>query len=453
MTSEKMGTNDTNDKQVVDEDTSPQDNGVYDDNDPSLTKDSILGSIVPPLTPPSPTTKHHSSLSSSFAAAFAPIIDMDGTTVLITKTHKVLDFHSTMLFCIGSIFYMILSTMDYTWGVYELRSLPPNIYMADDDATLYDYIATNTDHNYADDYIPNMTMNGASVSYYQIYYICGGLCFAFAGTIDMITERSLWPIFRFLAGIFAVASAIYISGNDYFLSNIFNLVSVHCYLVDSILLLRYPRCCAVYPTWVVVDGDGDGGGGGKQKYKKKYLLFGDFSYFVGSAIDVVVSVLKFFHIIVCYLCLSYNTTSSHSHIFFNCTNQTYKKKLAYLWVFYWASDWNISICVSAVIGSALWLLCSLVYMKAFFKGDFYPNPDPTVLPPVRLSSVILDSVRTKSSLSLYHHHSDIFLWYGTKLSCTSTNEVSMCDGACNKKLMIYVEGGMINCRKYNVDVD
>lgn len=393
MTSEIMG---TNDKLVVEEDTSPQDVVVYDDNDPSFTKDSILGSIVPPVTPPPPSpTKHHSSLSSSFAVAFAPIIDMDGTTVLITKTHKVLDFISTILFCIGSIFYMILSTMDYTWGVHELRSLPSNIYMADDDATLYDYIATNTDHNYADDYIPNMTMNGASVSYYQIYYICGGLCFAFAGTIDMITERSLWPIFRFLAGIFAVASAIYISGNDYFLSNIFNLVSVHCYLVDSILLLRYPRCCAVYPTWVVVDDDD----GRKQKYKKKYLLFGDFSYFVGSAIDVVVSV--FFYTIICnFFCkLDIRQLLFSTLTFFQLYNQTYTKKLSYLWVFYWASDWNISICVSAVIGSALWLLCSLVYMKAFFKGDFYPNPDPTVLPPVRLSSVILDSVRTKSSLS------------------------------------------------------
>jgi hypothetical protein len=50
----------------------------------------------------------------------------------------------------------------------------------------------------------------------------------------------------------------------------------------------------VYPTWVHDDDHdaaaADGDGGGKQKYKKKYLLFGDFSYFVGSAIDVVVSI-------------------------------------------------------------------------------------------------------------------------------------------------------------------
>lgn len=287
-----MGAND--DKLIVEGDTSPQDvvDDVDDDaNDPRL-KDIL---IVPPLTPPPPTppTKRHSSLS-AMAAAFAPIIGTDGATVLISTTHKVLDFISTMLFCIGSVFYMILSTMDYTWGVHELRSLPPEVYMANDDATLYGYIASNTDHNYADDYIPNMNMNGAPVSYYQIYYICGGSCFAIAGTIDIITERSLWPVFRFLAGFFAVASALYISGNDYRLSNVFNLISVHCYLFDSILLLRYPRCCAVYPTWVH-DDDHDhaaaaDGGGEKQKYKKKYLLFGDFSYFVGSAIDVVVSI-------------------------------------------------------------------------------------------------------------------------------------------------------------------
>lgn len=277
---EIMGANDDKLGEVQGRDTSSTSQDVQDDNDTSL-KDSI----VPPLTPPPSPAKNHATCA--FAAAFAPIIGMDGTTILITTNHKVLDFISTMLFCIGSVFYMIISTMDYTWGVNELRSLPPDIYMANDDATLYDYIATNTDHNYADDYIPSMNMNGAPVSYYQIYYICGGLCFAIAGTIDMITEHSLWPIFRFFAGLFAVASAIYISGNDFRLSNIFNLVSVHCYLVDSILLLRYPRCCAVYPTWVVDDDSG----GGKQKYKKKYLLLGDFSYFVGSAIDVVVSII------------------------------------------------------------------------------------------------------------------------------------------------------------------
>jgi hypothetical protein len=106
MTSEIMG---TNDKLVVEEDTSPQDVVVYDDNDPSLAKDSM---VIPPVTPPPPSpTKHHSSLSSSFAVAFAPIIDMDGTTVLITKTHKVLDFISALLFCIGSVFYMKLRSL------------------------------------------------------------------------------------------------------------------------------------------------------------------------------------------------------------------------------------------------------------------------------------------------------------------------------------------------------
>lgn len=270
------------------------------------------------------------------AAAFAPIGD-------ITRAHKVMDFTSTCLFLIGSIFYMILSIMDYKWGVGELRSLPTWVYMADDDSTLYTYIGENDNHNYADDFIPNLQMNGAPVSYYQICYICGGLCFAISGLLDIISDWSLWPIFRLLAGGFAVASGIYISGNDYRISNIFNLISVHCYLVDSMTLFRHPHCCAVYPT---EDGS---------KWTKKYLLFGDFTYFLGSAIDI---------------------------------------PLAYLWVFFWAADWNITLCVFSIIGSALWLVCSLVYIKAFFKSDYYPNPISP--PPRRVTRIVVDVVRRQT---------------------------------------------------------
>lgn len=172
---------------------------------------------------------------------------------------------------------MVLSVEDYKWAQ-ELLSLPTDVMTAmmtaDDDATFYTYIAENDDHNYEDDYVPGMQMKGAPVSRYQIFFLVGSLCFAITGSLDIINDRDLWHIFRLLAGVFGVASAVYISGADFHLSNIFNLVSVHCYLLDSLTMLRHDRCCAV----TMESG----------KWTKKYLLYGDFAYFSGSVIDVVV---------------------------------------------------------------------------------------------------------------------------------------------------------------------
>ena len=168
---------------------------------------------------------------------------------------------------------MVLSVLDYKWAQ-ELLSLPTWVMTADDDATLYTYIAENDDHIYADDYVPNLQMNGAPVSQYQLIYLAGSLCFTISGSLDVISEQSLWPSFRLLAGAFGVASAVYISGNDFELSNVLNLVSVHCYVVDSLTMFRHNRCCAVTME--------------AGKWTNKYLLLGDFAYFSGSVIDVVV---------------------------------------------------------------------------------------------------------------------------------------------------------------------
>ena len=95
----------------------------------------------------------------------------------------------------------------------------------------------------------------------------------------MINEKSCWPIFRLAAGSTTLAAAICISGDNYLLTNILNLTSTHLYLVDSLTLFRKEMCCAVYPT--------DSG-----KWVKKYLLFGDLTYFAGSAIDVPVRQMR-----------------------------------------------------------------------------------------------------------------------------------------------------------------
>lgn len=117
---------------------------------------------------------------------------------------------------------MHLSCIDFKYGVIELRSLPVSVYTAEDKSVLYTYVEEHDDHNYADDYIPNLQLNGYGVTYYQISYICAGLCFVIAGLVDMINEKSCWPIFRLAAGSTTLAAAICISGDNYpTLTNIF----------------------------------------------------------------------------------------------------------------------------------------------------------------------------------------------------------------------------------------
>jgi hypothetical protein len=128
-----------------------------------------------------------------------------------------------------------------------------------------------------------MQMQGAPVSRYQmIFFLVGSLCFALSGFLDIINERDLWHIFRLLAGGFGVASAVYISLSDFHLSNIFNLISVHCYLLDALTMFRHGKCCVVNV--------------GDSKWTKNYLLIADFSYFAGSVIDVVVSTSYSLHV-------------------------------------------------------------------------------------------------------------------------------------------------------------
>ncbi|KAL3784731.1 hypothetical protein ACHAW5_001598 [Stephanodiscus triporus] len=267
--------------------------------------------------------------------------DADGSKQNPSRLHVCMDFTSIFLFLVGSTFYMVLSVEDYKYAK-ELLSLPTYVMTADDDATFYSYIAENDDHNYEDDYVPGMQMNGAPVSTYQIFFLVGSLCFAIAGMLDIINERDLWHSFRLLAGVFGVASAVYISGIDFHLSNIFNLVSVHFYLLDSLTMLRHDRCCAV----TMESG----------KWTKRYLLFGDLAYFSGSVIDVV---------------------------------------CAYLWVFDNTSDWDVTLTIFENFGSALWIICALIYMWAFFKGDFEAGENGARTR--RLSSLVIDSVRGLNS--------------------------------------------------------
>ena len=72
------------------------------------------------------------------------------------------------------------------------------------------------------------------------------------------------------------------------------------------------------------------------------------------------------------------------------------RQCAYLWVYDSTADWDVTLTVFALIGSALWIICAVIYMWAFFKGDFEVEENGPK--PLRLSTIVINSIRGKSSL-------------------------------------------------------
>jgi len=91
--------------------------------------------------------------------------------------------------------------------------------------------------SYDDDYLFQVGSYEADiwVSKYQILYFFAALSFLIVGVLDLIRERHAFHILMILAGAFGVLSAIYVE-EDVRLSNIFNSLSVHFYLLESITL-------------------------------------------------------------------------------------------------------------------------------------------------------------------------------------------------------------------------
>lgn len=237
--------------------------------------------------------------------------------------HKWMNLTSTLLFTLGSMFYMILSFEDYKWSQ-ELQSLPmwSKVFQATGAVSTDALFATEWGHfHHAAKHSHSVSIlhwMDTPVTRYQIVLLLGSLCFSTAGLLDIITKRNMWYSFRVLAGIFGVSSAIYVSGSDFHLYNVCNLVSVHCFLLDALTMLRHDVQYSHSEETV--------------KQSCIYLLLGDIAYLSGTLIELV---------------------------------------LAYLWVFDGTSDWNASATIFALIGSALWLIGSILffYVGAGDKGS------------------------------------------------------------------------------------
>lgn len=169
-----------------------------------------------------------------------------------------------------------------------------------------------------DDYVFEVAgLRDVWVSQYQILYFFAALSFVFVGFLDLFREKHIFHIAMILAGFFGVLSAVYVEEN-FHLSDIFNSVSVHLYLLESITLFgahkRFGPISVEAPNWM-----------------KFLTMSGDLGFILGAFIDVV---------------------------------------LSYFFLFDDTVTWDIGIMIASISAAVAWLHCSLVYVGAFF---YYPE--------------------------------------------------------------------------------
>ena len=112
------------------------------------------------------------------------------------------------------------------------------------------------------------------VSRYQIIYFFAALSFVFVGVLDLIRERVFFHMLMILAGLFGVASSVYVE-EDIHVSNIFNSISVHLFLLEGITLFYDHNRVKISAK--------------AGKWMKRSVKLADFEFALGAFVDVIVS--------------------------------------------------------------------------------------------------------------------------------------------------------------------
>ena len=145
--------------------------------------------------------------------------------------------------------------------------------------------------SYDDDYLFQVGNSDTQVSRYMVLYFSAALCFVYVGLLDLIREKRAFHFLMIFAGVNGVISAMLVE-KDIFISNIFNALSVHFFLLEAATLF------SVHKNQRVGDLPEDHP---MKKILKKWLEIGDILFLIGSIIDVFVSTLvKLF--VVTWMC-------------------------------------------------------------------------------------------------------------------------------------------------------
>lgn len=170
---------------------------------------------------------------------------------------------SNIWFLIASILYVWLAVI--TFQYYDmLNAVPSWVLAADDDYSWIGY--------WDDDYV--FQAGSQWVSRYTIVYFVAAMGFVITGLIDFIKWPSILAFIFILAGGFGVASAICTDVNPR-LSNIFNSVSVHMFMIEAIGLLFRRSFFGGVELW---------------------LRLSDSFFLIGSLMDVAISYTAIFNV-------------------------------------------------------------------------------------------------------------------------------------------------------------
>lgn len=163
---------------------------------------------------------------------------------------------SSVWFMIASVMYLWLAIITFQYYD-QLKGVPAWVQAADDDYSWYGY--------WEDDYV--FQAKGQWVSRYMIVYFIAALGYVFTGILDFIKEPGFVGILFILAGGFGLASAICTDVNER-LAVIFNMISVHLFMLEAIGLLFRRSFFGGVEIW---------------------LRTSDSFFLIGSLIDVAIS--------------------------------------------------------------------------------------------------------------------------------------------------------------------
>jgi hypothetical protein len=227
------------------------------------------------------------------------------------------------------------------------------------ESSVGDYIS------YDDDYIFPIPIGDEEsdiwVSQYQILYFFASLCFVAVGVLDLILERHCLHTIMILAGLFGVLSAIFVE-NDIRLSNVFSVVSVCLFFFEAASVFRRRKNTSIVEERAILSPRRNYATADASMSMRRALLLGDFCFMLATMFDIIVSILSLlnFHLNTNLMLVP------HLQAFLSYS----LSKLEFSYVFDTTIDWDTSMMVFGIVAALLWLLCSLMYIWAFFY-DFF----------------------------------------------------------------------------------
>jgi hypothetical protein len=168
---------------------------------------------------------------------------------------------SGIFFVVASVLYVWLSVVGFDYE-YEIQDIPDDVLEADDLLSWAPYIK---DGSYEDDSV--FHAGDTWVSRYQILYFAAAICFVITGVLECFIQPGFLGACFTLAGLFGVASAMYVESDDY-IASVLNSVSVHLFMLEAFSLLYHHD----YTGWI-----------------KYYIRVGDIFWVGGTVMDVVLS--------------------------------------------------------------------------------------------------------------------------------------------------------------------